>query len=603
MVRLPEDDVVLKRSVAGIVLLITFVLLFSQGRRAAAASDIVLYAAEATRRAGTWRVVADSTAAGGSRLEQPNANAATIATPLANPQHYVEYSIIVDAGVPYHLWLRGKAQSNSGDNDSVWVQASGTVDANGAPIDRIGSTSAMMVNLKACSSCSLSGWGWQDNSPYNDAGLGPPLTFDAGGTQTLRIQAREDGISIDQIVLSSTTYLTRAPGAAQNDTTILPKTGGGSSITLVRGPYLQQVSDTGAIVVWATRQSGPASVMYWTGNQTPVSVTATSTLRASSSTGIPTFYQHEATLTGLLASTTYSYDMRVSGEDVTPDVIDHFKTAPLTGTGTVRFVAFGDSGAGTTAQSQVAARIETESFDFAVHTGDVAYSSGTYAEFESRFFPYYSSWLRARSILPAIGNHDDITGSATPYRQLFALPRDGASSTFPNNAERFYSVDFGPLHLIALDTEAAFQNAARRAEQLEWLEADLQAAQNRPWRVVFFHRPPFSSGAEHGSDLAVRQAFVPLFERYNVELVLNGHEHSYERTNPWKIGTGANDQPVVYIVTGGGGAGLYPVGHSAWTAFSRSVNHYVRASATTTQISVEAVAADGVVFDGVVVSR
>jgi acid phosphatase type 7 len=594
---------VLNRSVAGLVLLITIVVLLSQPRRTTAASDIVLYAAEAARRAGTWRVVADATAAGGSRLEQPNVGAAAITSPLANPQHYVEYPIVVDAGVPYHLWLRGKAQSNSGDNDSVWVQTSATVDANGAPTYRIGTTSATMVNLKGCSTCSLSGWGWQDNSPYNQTALGPSLTFEVGGTQTLRIQAREDGISIDQIVLSSTTYLNGAPGAAQNDTTILPKTGGGSSITLVRGPYLQQVSDTGAIVVWATRQSGPASVIYWTANQTPVSVNATSTFRASSSTGIPDYYQHEATLTGLLASTTYQYDIRVRGEDATPNVTDRVKTAPLTGSGTVRFVAFGDSGAATTAQSQVATRIEGESFDFAVHTGDVAYSSGTYAEFESRFFPYYSSWLRAKSIFPVIGNHDDITGSATPYRTLFVLPRDGASSTFPNNAERFYSVDYGPLHLVALDTEAAFQSSARRAEQLAWLEADLQASQNRPWRVVMFHRPPFSSGTEHGSDLAVRQAFVPLFERYNVELVLNGHEHSYERTIPWKTGTGVSDQPVVYVVTGGGGAALYPVGHSAWTAFSRAVHHYLRASATTTQVTIEAVGADGAVFDGVTLTR
>jgi Calcineurin-like phosphoesterase/Purple acid Phosphatase, N-terminal domain len=594
---------VLKRSLAGFVLLITIALLFSQQNRTTAASDLVLYAAEAARRAGTWRVVPDSTAAGGSRLEQPNAGAPQITPPLANPQHYVEYPIVVEAGVPYHLWLRGKAENNSGDNDSVWVQTSATVDANGAPVDRIGTTSATMVNLKGCTACSLSGWGWQDNSAYNETAPGPSLTFATGGTQTLRIQAREDGVSIDQIVLSSTTYLNRAPGAAQNDTTILPNSGGGSSITLVRGPYLQQVSDTGAVVVWATRQSDPASVVYWTGSQTPLSVNATSTFRSSSSTGIPDYYQHEATLSGLAANTTYQYDLRVHGADVTPNVTDRFKTAPLTGTGTVRFVAFGDSGAGTAEQSQVATRILGETFDFAVHTGDVAYSSGTYAEFESRFFPYYGPWLRAKGIFPVIGNHDDITGSATPYRTLFVLPREGASSTFPNNAERFYSVDYGPLHLVALDTEAAFQSSARRAEQLAWLEADLQASQNRPWRVVFFHRPPFSSGTEHGSDLAVRQAFVPLFERYNVELVLTGHEHSYERTIPWKTGTGAANQPVVYIVTGGGGAGLYPVGHSAWTAFSRSVHHYLRANATTAEITIEAVGVDGIAFDGVTLAR
>ncbi len=66
------------------------------------------------------------------------------------------------------------------------------------------------------------GWGWQDNG-YGIGVLGPVLRFATGGVQTIRIQAREDGVSIDQVVLSPSTYLTRAPGALRNDTTILPK--------------------------------------------------------------------------------------------------------------------------------------------------------------------------------------------------------------------------------------------------------------------------------------------------------------------------------------------------------------------------------------------
>ena len=137
------------------------------------------------------------------------------------------------------------------------------------------------------------------------------------------------------------------------------------------------------------------------------------------------------------------------------------------------------------------------------------YSRGTYAEFDARFFPKYSAWLRKRAIFPTIGNHDDMTSSATPYRTLFVLPRDGASTAFPNNAERFYSVDYGPVHLISLDTQAAFLSLARRQEQIAWLTSDLQASQGQPWRIVFFHRPPYSSGTEHGSDLAIRRPSVP----------------------------------------------------------------------------------------------
>ncbi|HEY7496928.1 MAG TPA: Ig-like domain-containing protein [Vicinamibacterales bacterium] len=372
----------------------------------------------------------------------------------------------------------------------------------------------------------------------------------------------------------------------------------------MRGPYLHQVGATSAVVVWATRETGAASVQYRPGASGAFeSAAATTVLRSSSSTGVPTYYQHEATLTGLSPSTTYQYDLRVGAGDPTPSVVDQFRTAPADGTGTIRFVAFGDSGNGSTAQGQVASLLDAATFDFAIHTGDIAYGQGTYAQFDSFFFPYYRDWLRHAAIFPSIGNHEDMTGSATPYRTLFALPRDGASAAFPNNAERFYSFDYGPVHFIALDTEAAFLNTARRQEQVAWLTSDLQSSQDRPWRVVFFHRPPYNSGMEHGSDLTIRQTFGPLFEHYNVQLVLNGHEHHYERSAPWRESTNVDRQAVTYVVTGGGGATPHPTGRSAWTAFSRSANHYVRATMTASDLTLEAVGTNGAVFDRFTLNR
>ena len=185
-------------------------------------SDIVVYASEAAVRAGTWRVVSDTTAAGGQRLEQPEAGAAAIDPPLANPTHYVEFSVNVVPDTNYRMWLRLKGAGNSGYSDSVWVQTADTVDASDTPVFRIGTTSATRVNLQDCTGCSIAGWGWQDNG-FGTGTLGPLLRFATGGAQTIRIQAREDGVSIDQVVLSPATYLNRAPGALKNDTTILPK--------------------------------------------------------------------------------------------------------------------------------------------------------------------------------------------------------------------------------------------------------------------------------------------------------------------------------------------------------------------------------------------
>jgi hypothetical protein len=78
------------------------------------------------------------------------------------------------------------------------------------------------VNLEDCSSCGVKGWGWQDNG-YGAGVAGPLVRFAASGSHTIRVQTREDGFSIDQIVLSSATYTTAAPGALKNDTTKLPE--------------------------------------------------------------------------------------------------------------------------------------------------------------------------------------------------------------------------------------------------------------------------------------------------------------------------------------------------------------------------------------------
>jgi len=100
------------------------------------------------------------------------------------------------------------------------VQFSNSVDAAGAPKYRIGTTSGQDVNLEDCSGCGVSGWGWQDNG-WGVNVMGPAIYFDRSGPATIRVQVKEDGFSIDQIVLSAGKYLSTAPGSLKNDTTIL----------------------------------------------------------------------------------------------------------------------------------------------------------------------------------------------------------------------------------------------------------------------------------------------------------------------------------------------------------------------------------------------
>ena len=103
------------------------------------------------------------------------------------------------------------------------MQFSGAVDANGTPIYRIGTTASAEYNLEACSGCGVAGWGWEDNG-WGQGVLGPVIYFATTGTQRIRLQTREDGLSVDQIVLSAERFLNVAPGPGKYDTTILNAT-------------------------------------------------------------------------------------------------------------------------------------------------------------------------------------------------------------------------------------------------------------------------------------------------------------------------------------------------------------------------------------------
>ena len=197
------------------------------------ARDVVLYASKASlfpnETDSKWKRFPDATAAGGWGISNANLGAATVTTPLANPSDYFEMQFTATAGTAYRLWMRGKAASNNGYNDSLWVQFSNATNASGVLIN-IGTTKAEWVNLQDCSGATLNGWGWQDNGYASSpcGFLGPLIYFAESGVQTIRVQVREDGASVDQIVLSPDTYLNVAPGATKADTVILPEQNGAS---------------------------------------------------------------------------------------------------------------------------------------------------------------------------------------------------------------------------------------------------------------------------------------------------------------------------------------------------------------------------------------
>ena len=185
--------------------------------------NIVIYASDiaAAARHGSWTIASDPASPNGTKLVTPDNGVANTSSALAAPADYVDVTFNASAGTPYTLWLRLQALGSSKLNDSLWVQFS-DASTNGAPVYPLNSASALLVNLATDSTAgSLSGWGWQNTAYWLQQPV--TVTFSTAGSHTMRIQVREDGVQLDQIVLSPSQYLTTAPGTVSNDRTIVPK--------------------------------------------------------------------------------------------------------------------------------------------------------------------------------------------------------------------------------------------------------------------------------------------------------------------------------------------------------------------------------------------
>jgi acid phosphatase type 7 len=180
--------------------------------------------------------------------------------------------------------------------------------------------------------------------------------------------------------------------------------------------------------------------------------------------------------------------------------------------------------------------------------GDLAYQHGTTREFERCFSP---SWGRFRDrIRPAPGNHDHATKDAAGYVRYFGPP-----------AEFRYSYNLGRWHVVVLDSDCWRVGGCDITDpQAQWMRADLRANRRR-CTLAYWHRPPFSSGRYgDAKDTARVRALWQVAVEEGVDLVLAGHEHSYERFAPMDA-TGAIDRDLgtrlIIVGTGGGNLRRY----------------------------------------------
>ncbi|MBX5482162.1 MAG: metallophosphoesterase [Myxococcaceae bacterium] len=320
---------------------------------------------------------------------------------------------------------------------------------------------------------------------------------------------------------------------------------------VTRGPAVQNVDQDSAVI--GVRLDAPCDVQVHFGPPDQLTQTASSAAAT----------QHFVTLGSLQPATRYAYEVEACGADT--GLGGSFTTAPKDGARHVHFAAVGDFGTGDSRQRQVADALAAAHPEFWLTLGDDAYESGSESDFDQRFFAPMKPLLANVPVFPSPGNHEYITNKAQPYLDAFQLPTNN-----PAGSERYYSFDWGAVHVVSLDSMCLMGTSSSdctAAAQKAWLEQDL-AASHAPWKVVSFHHPVYSSG-EHGSTPAM-QALMPVFEAGGVDLVLTGHDHDYERTRPMKGGVPVPEGTpgaVTYLVVGTGGAGAYDFsGTPSWVA-------------------------------------
>lgn len=228
----------------------------------------------------------------------------------------------------------------------------------------------------------------------------------------------------------------------------------------------------------------------------------------------------------------------------------------------------GDSGSRLDATARAVEEVDAvQPIDGLVLTGDNAYPSGDPAELPGTVFGPFAGILDDAPLYAVLGNHDVTRGDA----QVAALGMPGP----------WWARHLGDVLLVGLDS-----NHADDPDQRAWLERTLAAATER-WRIIVVHHPPYSAGYQ-GSSEQVREAFVPLFERYGVQLVISGHDHDYQRSVPI--------HGVTYVVTGAA-AGTRRTGEDDFTAVSFSWHHFVELGVFSDHVEIRAVNQDGRVAD------
>lgn len=349
------------------------------------------------------------------------------------------------------------------------------------------------------------------------------------------------------------------------------------AVTLIRGPYLDGVSRRQAMIRWETDTVTHAWLTYGPPNNCEQFMTVS-----------PPSTKFREMIYGLPEGSELCYQIYLPYKDQETDIERIYKVAqgsfsiakPAEET-SFNFIAFGESGSGSIEQLELAEQINKLRPDFVVHTGGLTETGLNLQANEQFFFPY-DEILRHAPFYIALGKSEYGNGEAKDaveflkenYNPFHQMPLTGRPPYYyyvlHANAS-FFFLDANSLlgikipHLI---TSASYQ--------IRWLDYNLGRAR-APWKIVVINAPLYSSSMEKPLT-ALRETLAPIFEKHNVQIVLQGNQHNYERTTPIRWDKVAEKNGTVYLTIGAGGKPMQeksPLGEEdEWSAFFSTVPSY-----------------------------
>jgi hypothetical protein len=343
--------------------------------------------------------------------------------------------------------------------------------------------------------------------------------------------------------------------------------GAGSGDFAVK-PYLQigrKPSASSLQVLWQTPDvAADWEVEFNVAKTSPWEKTDTPTFKRLAVHGIQPRRLFGASVVGLPTGKTFFYRLRRNGRVV----FNSDATAPKSSDQPFRMVVFGDMGAGTPAQRDIAVQAYRAKPDIVVMPGDIVYETGLVSEYDKNFWPVYNAdepgglgvpMMRTIPFVAAPGNHDidtrdlDRFPDGLAYFYFWDQPLNGintpeggpvvpaliasdanrkafmeaAGDAYPRMAN--YSFDYGNIHWTVVDSNPYVDWTNHELQS--WVAADLESAQKATWRFVAFHHPGINSSNEHYEQQHMR-LLSPVLEAGNVDMVFCGHLHNYQRSFP-----------------------------------------------------------------------